>query len=201
MQHPDISQLLVANSHWSERIRRYCPDFFLKSAGTPQAPKILWIGCADSRVPESVITDSAPGDIFVHRNIANQLLENDDNAHSALAFAVSENIGVQHVVVVGHSICGAAQHAVQCAALGQDPPTVTALDRWLAPLTRLAGELDLPPDNDKAVEILVEENVRVQVENVHKALGGSPVWVHGLVYDLRDGCLRDLGITKEPFPR
>jgi len=148
-------------------------------------------------VPESVLTVSKPGDIFVHRNIANQFHLDDDNALSVLTYAVDE-LGASHVIVVGHTNCGgaAACHAAANASTPLEPPT-TPLERWLRPMVLLAKEKGL-----SAAE-LVEENVRMQVDNLAQAATTKGAWakgkdvqIHGWVYDLASGRLRDLGITK-----
>ncbi|KAF5380821.1 hypothetical protein D9615_004085 [Tricholomella constricta] len=218
-QHDSLISLLSANSQWAEDVERVEPGFFEESA-KGQAPHTLWIGCADSRVPDNVITGARPGDIFVHRNIANQFSLNDDSALAVLKYAV-DFLGVQHVVVVGHSECGGAAaclNAAQNALFTEDGPVVTVpslspedpLNRWLEPLTRLAGSLHLSTTPKiEALPIVVEENVRRQVENLCKsatlvnawASGDEKkksVWVHGWVYNLGTGRLRDLKVTRGP---
>ncbi|KAI0311819.1 carbonic anhydrase [Amylostereum chailletii] len=203
---PSIARLFTANAQWSKAVNKAEPDFFAKSA-EGQSPKVLWIGCADSRVPESVLTASRPGDIFVHRNIANQFPLEDDNALSVLTYAV-DHLGVEHVVVVGHTSCGGAAACYQ-ASLDPDSahsePT-TALGRWLAPLTALAISLGLAdvPNKADALAALVEANVKAQVKNVCatapivEAWAKGRVWVHGWVYDLNSGSLKDLGVSRGP---
>jgi len=190
-----LARILANNAQWATDVEKTEPGFFEQCA-KGQSPKILWIGCADSRVPESVLTVSKPGDIFVHRNIANQFHLTDDNVLSVLTYAVNE-LGVSHVIVVGHTHCGGA---AACYAAANAPPPAgppsTPLDRWLAPLIALAKETKLDPAG------LVETNVRVQVKNVAKAeilraawASGKDVWVHGWVYEIEHGRLRDLGIS------
>ncbi|KAI0673263.1 carbonic anhydrase [Trametes maxima] len=157
--------------------------------------QVLYIGCSDSRVPESVVTASKPGDIFVHRNIANQFHPDDDSALSVLTYAVA-HVGVQHVILVGHTNCGGAQ---ACHAAAHSPSDAHASDdalgRWLAPLTEIAKE-------HTDLTALVEANVRSQVANIVQTdvitaawAQGKDVEVHGWVYELETGRLRDLGIS------
>ena len=209
--------MLSSNSQWASDVENIEPGFFSESA-KGQTPKILWFGCADSRVPESVVTGARPGDIFVHRNIANQFHPNDDSAASVLTYAVN-HVGIEHVIVVGHTECGGAVASFGASKnLGPGPvivdpslPADAALNKFLTPMTTLAASLnlgDLP--THEAVPILVEENVKVQVENICKSPiiqaawknGKSPkgklVHVHGWVYDLKKGKLKDLGITQGP---
>jgi len=220
--HAPITRLLSANAQWASDVDRAEAGFFAQTA-KGQTPSILWIGCADSRVPESVITGSRPGEIFVHRNIANQFHLDDDSALAVLTYAV-EHLGVEHVVVVGHTECGgaAACFNASCSpafspgkAFATDPSLApdAPLNRWLAPLTTLAAELQLSSTpKDEAVPVIVEENVRMQVENLcqaptivnawaNKSAKGKDVWVHGWVYDLASGRLKDLGVTQGPESR
>ncbi|PCH42272.1 carbonic anhydrase [Wolfiporia cocos MD-104 SS10] len=190
----DPRELLRKNAQWAVDVESAEPGFFTQCA-KGQAPKILWIGCADSRVPESVLTVSKPGDIFVHRNIANQVHLEDDNILSVLTYAVWE-VGVTHVIVVGHTHCGGA---AACCAAAQAPvatPPSTPLERWLAPLTAIARENGYTPAE------LVEANVREQVANAAKTEqlrsaweAGKDVKLYGWVYDIEQGRLHDMGIT------
>ncbi|KAI0033447.1 carbonic anhydrase, partial [Vararia minispora EC-137] len=229
---PTIARLIDRNSQWARAIGSSEPRFFHEMA-KGQAPKVLWIGCSDSRVPESVVTASKPGEIFVHRNIANQFHLDDDSALSVLTYAI-ENLGVEHVVVVGHTQCGGAaacyeaakeaklkyRHPFQGADTAYSNPGAntsanakTPLGRWLAPLTDIAASLDLDlmhTDPDRALTQLVQANVQKQVENlciappvraVWDARGGPgfrehKLWVHGLLYEVESGALRDLGVTR-----
>ncbi|OCH91078.1 carbonic anhydrase [Obba rivulosa] len=190
-----LASLLANNKQWAADVQKAEPGFF-EQCTKGQAPKVLWIGCADSRVPESVVTASRPGDIFVHRNIANQIHPDDDSALAVLTYAV-EHLGVTHVVIVGHTQCGGA---AACHAAAQSPPSPSAPDtplgRWLAPLTDLAREGKMGPEE------LVEANVRAQVRNVVETAvmqgaweKGRDVWVHGWVYEIEKGELRDLGVS------
>jgi len=199
----DPSPSCAANDEWRNAVVQVAPDFF-ESGAKGQAPKILWIGCADSRVPESVVLAAKPGDLFVHRNIANQFHPNDDSALSVLTYAV-EFLGVEHVIVAGHTQCGGCVGAwSNCAnppANVQDGPLV----RWLTPLIKLADSLNLgSKPQAEAVDILVRESVKKQVENVvqtdiiqHAWAKKKDVHVHGWVYELETGKLKDLAITRK----
>jgi len=179
-----------------------------------QTPHSLWIGCSDSRVPESV-TGSKPGDIFVQRNIANQFPCDDNNVLSVLAYAV-DSLKIKDVIIVGHSHCGGAAASLKAA---QNPkfvpripiitidgePANSPLNRWLEPLTLLAYSLRLPDNSKESLDILVRENIKAQVENlantetIVKAWAlMKPVFIHRWVYDLDTRLLEDLNISR-PF--
>ncbi|KAI0036324.1 carbonic anhydrase [Vararia minispora EC-137] len=230
-----LKHLLSSNATWANAVSAADLDFFRTSAKNPQRPRFLWIGCADSRVPESVITASRPGDIFTHRNIANQVLPDDNSVHAVLMHAIGNNrddpdgddvVGeprddkddkpedpdpranyIEHILVVGHSDCAGVTAAYN--ALQPKNPSVPAdsLTRWLAPLTALALSLgigNVQPPKD-AITLLVEENVKAQVANTDASAAvkkareeGRRVWIHGLVYDVGSGKLRDLGVSVGP---
>ncbi|KJA27171.1 hypothetical protein HYPSUDRAFT_75102 [Hypholoma sublateritium FD-334 SS-4] len=214
-----LQHMLASNAQWAEDVLHDQPHFFEESA-KGQAPHTLWIGCADSRVPDSVITAARPGEIFVHRNIANQLHLDDLNVLSVLRYAV-DYLGVKHVIIVGHTECGgaaAALGAAQSPDFNVDAPIATipslpvtaSLNRWLEPITRTAASLHLSslPHSD-ALHLLVEENVKVQVENLANTQTitdawtkgtrkQQEVWIHGWVYELGTGRLRDLNISRGP---
>ncbi|KAG2152746.1 carbonic anhydrase [Suillus clintonianus] len=201
MSHKPIQTLLNANEEWAQNIMKNTPDFFARSA-TSQSPKILWIGCSDSRVPESVITASKPGDIFVHRNVANQFHLHDDSALSVLAFAIKE-VGVEHVVLVGHTNCGGAMACIEAAKkTAANPGASTPLTRWLSPLTTLVRSLDLSACSaSEALNKVVEANVIMQVNNICKSEPITTAWadpntrkvtVHGWMYDLAEGRIKEL---------
>ncbi|KAF8263460.1 carbonic anhydrase [Lactarius quietus] len=198
-----LQKLFSANAQWAEAVKKAEPDFFDKSANNPQKPKILWLGCSDSRVPESVVTASPPGYIFVHRNIANQIHPKDENALAVITYAVGHIHSIEDVVVVGHTHCGGAHAAIKL--ISPNPPNLEpVLQIWLNPLVDLAKNLapgTPPPD---LLMKLIEESVRVQVNNVARSeplrkawAEGRKVRVHGLVYHLETGLLRDLGVTKD----
>ncbi|KAH0836415.1 carbonic anhydrase [Lanmaoa asiatica] len=192
------SEILSANVKWAERLNQTFPQYF-PDPRSKQEPKILWLGCSDSRVQESDATTALPGNIFVHRNIANQFHLHDDNALSVIAYALKA-LAVQHIVVVGHEHCGGAITAMKEAARPEDPDKIKrhhtlqdslyhvvellkghhsndihdeeskdpsdAITRWLTPLVNRVRELVLPHDIESALRIVVEENVKLQVENL-----------------------------------
>jgi len=195
------------NDQWSKDVEKAEPGFFTTLA-KGQKPQILWIGCSDSRVPESVVCGVPPGEIFVTRNVANQFLPNDDSANSVLAYAV-DTVGVQHVIVAGHTNCGGAVASLNIASsLPPSTPTAdTALSRWLSPLINLAGSLIKNEKGGKKVDVttLVEENVKEQVKNIIASptiraawSSGKKVYIHGWVFDIESGKLRCLGVSQGP---
>jgi len=215
-----LKRFFALNSEWSKRVEEQEPTFFKESA-QGQSPQVLWIGCADSRVPESVITAVRPGEIFVHRNIANQFHLEDTSAQAVLSYAV-DHLGVEHVVVVGHTECGGA---AACFGAACSPsfsaadetciviPGTTpdhSLNQWLTPLTKLVGSLKLSSvPKSEAMPLVVDENVKMQVDNLaqsqvitnawaHKSRAGKEVFIHGWVYDLATGQLRDLNVSRGP---
>lgn len=200
-----LTKLLESNAQWAKTVISADPDFFKRSA-KGQFPKFLWLGCSDSRVPESVITASRPGDIFTHRNIANQVHPYDDNVLSVITYAVAP-VDVEHILVVGHTHCGGVE-ACYKAVIGKTPPPDpnTPLGRWLAPLIALTRTLNIQSvPEPEALSKILNASVRAQVENV---AGTAPVqkawadkkklWVHGLVYEIETGTLRNLNITRGP---
>lgn len=191
-----LSHLLERNREWSERIHREDPDFFSRLSGL-QTPEYLWIGCSDSRVPANQIIDMAPGEVFVHRNIANVVVHTDLNCLSVIQFAV-DVLKVKHILVVGHYGCGGVLAALTGLRLG-------LADNWVrhvsdvsekhVTLLREAGGENLQHDR------LCELNVLEQVVNVSQTTvlrdawsRGQDVTVHGWVYSLRDGRVHDLGM-------
>ncbi|EIN06860.1 carbonic anhydrase, partial [Punctularia strigosozonata HHB-11173 SS5] len=179
------------------------PGFFERGA-KGQSPKVLWIGCSDSRVPESVVTLAKPGDIFVHRNIANQFHLHDDSVLSVATYAIAA-VGVKHVAIVGHTHCGGATHTatlnddLAVPPLGSDAP----INRWLAPLVKLAGEVIASNPTADPLKELVYANVKAQVANLAQSgpvvdawKQGKSLHIHGWVYDLATGKLEDLGISQ-----
>lgn len=184
------------NKRWVEAKRASDPDFFTHLA-REQKPDFLYIGCADSRVPANEIMGLDPGQVFVHRNLANLVVNIDANANGVIQYAV-EQLKVKHIVVCGHYGCGGVQAALQSADLG-------LLNGWLREVRDIyrlhAEELDSLPDDAARFDRLVELNVKEQCVNVIKTAfvqksyrkNGFPV-VHGWVYHLDEGLLRDLEI-------
>ena len=190
--------LLQGNQKFVESKTKEDPDFFARSA-RGQKPKYLWIGCSDSRVPVSLVTGTQPGEVFVHRNIANIVANTDLSMLSVVNYAV-EHLGVEHVLVVGHYGCGGVAAAISNQNLG-------LLDNWLRNIKDVyrlhKGELD-GLDQDARLRRLVELNVQEQVYNLCKTPFIQDAWskgrnlqVHGWVYDLHSGRLKDLGVSHE----
>ena len=192
-----LKHLFENNKAWSERIRAQDPEFFLKLS-KQQYPDYLWIGCSDSRVPANEIVDLLPGELFVHRNVANLVVHTDLNCLTVMQFAV-DILKVRHIIVCGHYGCSGVQAALRRERIGLS-------DNWLrhvqdvrekhdARLREAATEAD-------AAARLCELNVIEQVMNIcHTSIArdawerGQPLAVHGWVYGLKDGMLRDLDMT------
>jgi carbonic anhydrase len=188
------SDLLAANAQWSRERTAADPGYFRRLSGL-QAPKYLWIGCSDSRVPANVITGLEPGEVFVHRNVANLVYPTDLNCMSVLEFAV-ETLHVQHIIVCGHYGCGGIRAVLEDGATG-------GVQYWLASVRRLhqqhrAELLDLDDEAARA-DRLCELNVVAQALSVRELpvvkaarSRGQPLTIHGWIYGLTDGRLRDL---------
>ncbi|RTL72614.1 MAG: carbonic anhydrase [Hyphomicrobiales bacterium] len=192
-----LDKLKDNNRRWAERKVAQDSDFF-RRLERQQAPEYLWIGCADSRVPANEIVDLDPGELFVHRNVANLAPPQDANYLSVLQFAV-DVLKVKHIMVVGHYGCGGVSAAVDGNRRG-------LVDHWLHPIREVAhmhrAELDAIPDHRRRMDRLCELNVIRQVRNVasdvfvQDAWGrGQPLSVHGWVYSLSNGLVNDLGVT------
>jgi len=197
-----IKELFDNNRAWASRVTRQDPEFFMRLSAQ-QAPLYLWIGCADSRVPANEIVGLAPGEMFVHRNIANVVVHADLNCLSVLQFGV-DVLKVQHVVVCGHYGCGGVGAALRDDRLG-------LVDNWLRHVQDVRWkhqqELENIPSEDGRHNRLCELNVMEQVVNVSQTTivrdawaRGQPLEVHGWIYDLRDGLLRDLKVST-PHPK
>jgi len=196
---PNLDPLFSNNRRWSDGIRSRDPGFFDRLS-RQQAPKYLWIGCSDSRVPANEIVGLSPGELFVHRNVANVVVHSDLNCLSVLQYAV-DNLKVDHVIVCGHYGCGGVEAAWKRAAFG-------LIDNWLRNVQDVAERhASLFPrslTHGQAADRLAELNVIEQVINVSRSTivldawrRGQSVSVHGVIYSLRDGLLRDLGVTVE----
>jgi carbonic anhydrase len=194
---PDIRQLLLRNQAWANEMTARDPEFFQRLA-TQQAPDYLWIGCSDSRVPATQLVDLPPGEMFVHRNVANVVVHSDLNCLAVLQFAV-EVLQVEHIIVCGHYGCGGVAAALSNQQHG-------LIDNWLRHVqdvrNKHAGLLSVCQDEEHQLQRLCELNVIEQVVNVCQTtivqgvwLRGQTLTVHGWVYDVADGRLRDLGIT------
>jgi len=191
-----LTNLLANNLAWSERIRSADPEFFQKLS-RQQSPEYLWIGCADSRVPANEIVGLLPGEIFVHRNVANIVVHTDLNCLSVIQFAV-EILKVKHIIVVGHYGCGGIRFALNKTRLGLS-------DNWLRHVhdveekhhAFLAKRDDLDWQHDRLCEL----NVIEQVRNVCQTTIVQEAWekkadlsVHGWVYSLKNGLVNDLSL-------
>ena len=190
----DIENLFTQNRAWADSVKAAEPDFFQRLAKT-QAPQYLWIGCSDSRVPANEIIGLQPGEIFVHRNIGNVVVHTDLNCLSVMQFAV-DVLQVKHLLVVGHYGCAGVGAALVGKRLG-------LVDNWLRHIHDVrhkhAGRIDAAAEAERA-DILCELNIIEQVVNVCQTTivqdawsRGQPLTVHGLVYALDDGLIRDLG--------
>lgn len=194
----DIKKLLQQNRAWSETMRQRDPEFFSRLS-RQQNPDYLWIGCSDSRVPANQIIDLPPGEVFVHRNVANILHHNDMNALSVVQFAV-DVLKVEHIMIVGHYGCGGVKAAITGSECG-------IVDYWLHSIRELysrhrgeLGELPLDEQVDRMCEYNVKNQVATltQTKIIQRAwLRGQPLSVHGWVYGLNDGCVTDLECTVE----
>lgn len=193
----DLTQLFDNNRAWAESIKQEDPEFFSKLAGQ-QAPEYLWIGCADSRVPANEIVGLLPGELFVHRNVANVVLHTDLNCLSVMQFAV-DVLRVKHIIVTGHYNCGGVRAAMQNKQLGLS-------DGWLRSIRDLYYEqrdtLRRIDSKEAQVDLMCELNVKRQVANVsHTSIvqnawhRGQPLGVHGFIYGLKDGHLKDLEVS------
>jgi carbonic anhydrase len=191
----DPKELFDNNRQWVQKITAADPDFFAQLA-SQQSPHFLWIGCADSRVPANEIVGLMPGELFVHRNVANVVVHTDLNCLSVLQFAV-DVLKVQHVIVCGHYGCGGVRAALTNARLG-------LIDNWLRHVQDVRQKhlslLDACKDEDARANRLCELNVIEQAFNVCETTIVQDAWsrgqelqVHGWIYGLEDGLLRDLG--------
>ena len=193
------SQLLDYNRDWAARVAADDPDFFGRLS-RQQAPRYFWIGCADSRVPANQITGLLPGEMFVHRNVANVVVHTDLNCLSTIQFAV-EVLQVREVIVCGHYGCGGVKAALRDERLG-------LIDNWLRHVQDVAEkyqtELNAIADETLRCDRLCELNVIEQAINVCQTTVVRQAWargqeliVHGWIYRLSDGLLRDLGVSFE----
>lgn len=191
-----LDTLLEKNRAWAAGIKEQDPDFFRKLSDQ-QSPEYLWIGCADSRVPANQIVDLMPGELFVHRNVANVVVHTDFNCLSVLQFAV-DVLKVKHVLVVGHYGCGGVKAALHNEGFG-------VIANWLRHVQDVRDKyqdvLDSIDGEQDRVDRLCELNVVEQVTHVCQNNIVQEAWrrgqvlrVHGFVYDLRDGLLRDMGL-------
>ena len=197
-----LHNLFAKNRAWSESIHQRDPEFFAKLS-RQQSPTYLWIGCADSRVPANQIVGLLPGDIFVHRNIANMVVHTDLNCLSVMQFAV-DILKVKHVIVVGHYGCSGVGAALRRARVG-------LADNWLRHIQDVhekhTANVAACRSEGGAIDRLCELNVIEQVQNVCQTSIARDAWergqelhVHGWIYGIADGLARDLGTTVSDFP-
>ena len=193
----DLKHLLDQNRVWAENIKATDPEFF-QTLAKQQSPRYLWIGCADSRVPATQLVGMVPGEMFVHRNVANVVVHTDFNCLSVMHFAV-DVLKVEHIIVCGHHGCGGVKAAMDNLQLG-------LIDNWLRHVQDVLEEhkelLATIDDENQRLDRLCELNVIEQVLNVGRTTIVQNAWqrgqelaVHGWIYGLQDGLLRDLGVT------
>jgi len=193
----DLQELLEKNRQWAEAIKASDPQFF-NSLAQQQTPRYLWIGCSDSRVPATQLVGLKPGDMFVHRNVANVVVHTDFNCLSVLQFAV-DVLNVNHVIVCGHYGCGGVKAAMDNLQLG-------LIDNWLRHVQDVMHshneELATIADDDRRLDRLCELNVSEQVMNLSRTTIVQNAWsrgqdltIHGWIYAINDGLLRDLNIS------
>ena len=199
MKNTYYHQLLENNKEWVTEMTNEDKDYFEKLA-KGQQPPVLWIGCADSRVPANEITKTHPGELFVHRNIANMVVHTDMNMLSVLDYAVN-HLKVKHVIVCGHYGCGGVQAAMQNKSLG-------LINKWVRNIKEVYkdNKTELKKiDNDKErFDRLVELNVKAQVYDLAKTSIVQQAWkddtgleIHGWVYGLKDGIIKDLKVSMD----
>lgn len=192
-----IDHLFEKNRRWAEQVNEEDPTFF-KSLSEQQSPKYLWIGCSDSRVPANELLGMQPGEVFVHRNIANQVIHTDLNCLSVIQFAV-DVLKVEEIIVCGHYGCGGVIASLDDKSHG-------LIDNWLRHIEdvyRFHKEtMENVTDEKERVNLMCELNVIEQVANVCKTTTLQNAWknnqnvtVHGLVYNLRDGILKNLDVS------
>ena len=192
-----MDHLFKNNRQWAEEIKEADPNFFKKLAAQ-QSPEYLWIGCADSRVPANEIVGLLPGELFVHRNVANLVIHTDLNCLSVIQYAV-DVLKVKHIIVCGHYGCGGVATAIKGRPSG-------LIDNWLLHIKdmyhRKRAEFEDCADHSSCVDRLCEMNVVEQVNNVcHTSIvqdawqRGQRLEVHGWIYSIEDGLLRDLDVS------
>ena len=191
-----LKNLFDNNKKWAEKIKESDPDFFHKLS-MQQSPEYLWIGCSDSRVPANEIVNMLPGEIFVHRNIANVVIHTDLNCLSVIQYAV-EVLKVKHIIVCGHYGCGGVKAAMGNKEYG-------LIDNWLRHIKDVYSyhqeKIDALQDEDEKFKLLCELNVIEQVANIcHTTIvqnawkSGQSLSVHGWIYSIADGILKDLDV-------
>lgn len=193
----NLDHLLDRNRNWADQVKSDHPEFF-KQLAQQQKPELLWIGCADSRVPANEIMGLMPGEVFVHRNVANLVVHTDLNCLSVLQFAV-EVLQVKHVIVTGHYGCGGVAAALSNVRLG-------LIDNWLRKIQDTMKQygtyFDALADHQTRLDRLCEVNVMAQVLSLSETTVVQDAWergqnltLHGWIYGLEDGILHDLGVS------
>jgi len=193
----NIQHLFDKNKLWADKITKQDPNFF-QGLSEQQSPKYLWIGCSDSRVPANDLLGMQPGEVFVHRNIANQVIHTDLNCLSVIQYAI-DVLKVEHIIVCGHYGCGGVSAALDNKSHG-------LIDNWLRHIEDVyrfhQEEMDKLTDETERVNLLCELNVIEQVANICKTNTLAKAWrnnqdvtVHGVVYKLHDGILKDLNVS------
>ncbi|MFT5662320.1 MAG: carbonic anhydrase [Sulfurimonas sp.] len=196
-----INKYIKNNKLWAAKMTKDDPEYF-KNIAKSQHPELLWIGCSDSRVPAEIIVGAAPGEMFIHRNIANQVIATDFNFLSVLQYAVTV-LKVKHIIVCGHYGCGGIQ-----AALQKQKPNLLVTNKWLMHIKNTyrlyQNEVDVFETEEERVNKLVEINTIEQVHAVSHSLVVQESWdkhggpiIHGWVYGLADGLVKEL-ITLGP---
>ncbi len=199
----DLNNLLAGNKLWAEDLKKNDPDFFEKLSGI-QTPEYLWIGCSDSRISPSSSVGLLPGEMFVHRNVANLVNHTDMNCLSVIQFAV-EVLKVKHIIVSGHYNCGGVKAALDDTRLG-------LIDNWLRHIQdimhKYEGELSVANDYDARLDRLCEINVIEQVVSVGETTIVQDAWergqnvaIHGWIYTIADGIYRDLGVSVDSLAK
>lgn len=193
---PSLNTLLENNRNWAERVRQENPEFFQRLANQ-QRPKYLWIGCSDSRVPANQITGLVPGEVFVHRNVANVIGSDDPNCQSVIEYAVN-TLEVEHIIVCGHYKCGGVQAAMEGTASG-------IVAEWISSISNIWADqqpaLATLPETER-LAALCELNVQHQLKSLAQSPAVSQAWaegrslsLHGWIYSVEDGLLKDLGLS------
>lgn len=199
MKNTYYHQLLENNKKWVDEKIKEDKNYF-ENLSKGQKPPVLWIGCADSRAPANAITGTQPGELFVHRNIANMVVHTDMNMLSVLDYAVN-HLDVKHIIVCGHYGCGGVQAAMQNKSLG-------LINKWIRNIKEVykanITELNKIRNDRKRFDRLVELNVKAQVYDLAKTSIVQKAWkagkqleVHGWVYDLKDGVIDDLKVSMD----
>lgn len=192
-----LQHLFIKNQNWATNIKKHNPDFFTRLS-QQQKPEYLWIGCSDSRVPANQIVDLMPGEIFVHRNIANVVVHTDLNCLSVIQYAV-EVLEVKHIIVCGHYGCGGIKAALENKDHG-------LIDNWLRHIKDVyrihKDKFNDITDEEHKLNLLCELNVIEQVNNVCNTTIVQNAWksnkeltVHGWIYSIKDGLLKDLNVS------